>query len=94
MTNVKKLMPNKRNDDLEPTENFELEEAFALMDRVVIRGKNKNKKHPSLDFGVVSGLLTVNEEIELVIKFLDGLSQYTKSEFTAQFRIYDEDEPF
>ena len=87
-------MPKKRNDDLEPTDNFELEEAFALMERVVIRAKNKDDKHPSLDFGVVSGVLAVNEEIELVIKFLDGLSQYTKSEFTAQFRIYDEDTPF
>lgn len=94
MTSVEKLMPKKTNNDLEPTDTFELEEAFALMERVVIRTKNNNDKHPSLDFGVVSGVLAVNEEIELVIKFLDGLSQYTKSEFTTQFRIYDEDTPF
>lgn len=94
MTNVEKLMTKNRNDDLEPTDQFELDEAFRLMERVVIRKKDNNEKHPSLDFGVISGVLAVNDEIELVIKFLDGLSQYTKSEFTHQFRIYDEDAPF
>lgn len=93
MTNVEKLMPRKTSDDLETADQFSLDEAFRLMDSVVIR-KSNNEQHPSLDFGVVSGVLAVNDEIELVIKFLNGLSQFNKSEFTNQFRIYEEDNPF
>lgn len=93
MTNVEKLMPKKKNS-LEPTDQFTLEEGFRLMDSVVIRKKDSNKEHPSLDFGVVSGVLGVNDEIELVIKFLNSLAQFTKSEFIEQFRIYEDDEPF
>jgi hypothetical protein len=86
-------MAKNRDNDLERTEEFSLEEAFRLMESVVIRNRN-NEEHPSLDFGVVSGVLAVNEEIELVIKFLNGLSQFTKSEFAEQFRIYEDEKPF
>jgi hypothetical protein len=61
------------------------------MGRVDIKNQS-NSKRPSFDFGVVSGVLVVNEDVEVVIEFRNGLSQLTKLVFTEQFRVFDEND--
>jgi hypothetical protein len=60
---------------------FSVSDAFLLMDRLVER---KPSAKPGQDgvhkIGVVSGLLNINDEVEIVVKFMDGLSQYTYEE--------------
>ena len=66
---------------------FELEEAFALLNLTVVNIDHNASPPAITEIGIISGLLTINDEIELVIKFLDELRQYKKSEFTAQLKI-------
>ena len=64
---------------------FTLEEAFLLINKIVLERDRVHiggKEVASL--GTVVGLLTMNDEIELVVKFSTRLSQLTKEEFSQQ----------
>ncbi len=37
--------------------------------------------------GVVVGLLDMNDEVELIVKFQSSVSQFTKSEFVTKFQV-------
>lgn len=39
------------------------------------------------DIGVVVGVLDMNDEVEVIVKFLSSVRQFTKSELIAQFSI-------
>lgn len=66
---------------------FELQEACALINYTVV-GLDNSAKNPRIaDIGIICGVLTVNDEVELVVKFMDELRQYTKSEFAKNLKI-------
>lgn len=62
---------------------FNKHEAFELIDQMVRKeaepGADKNNYIDNI--GVVCGVLVMNEEVEVVVKFFSGVRQYTKSEF-------------
>ena len=69
--------------------HFSLEEAFALLNRIV---SPKGVCSPEIsDLGVVVGLLTLNEEPELIVKRLDALEQLNRDEFEARFIVEAEE---
>ncbi|MBL4682363.1 MAG: hypothetical protein JKY88_16800 [Pseudomonadales bacterium] len=71
-------------------DQFTTKQAFKLMDALVHRLQDNGKiKGDVANIGVVSGILSINEEIEVVVKFLDGLNQYTKSEFEESLILVD-----
>lgn len=39
------------------------------------------------DIGVVVGVLDMNDEVEVIVKFLSSVRQFTKSELIEQFSI-------
>ena len=72
---------------------FTLEEAVSLIHRLAVRNqhlKQDRNTRPSItEIGHVCGVLTLNDQIELVIKFHDELRQFTKAEFCAQVTLLD-----
>ncbi|MEH6347003.1 MAG: hypothetical protein V7785_18050 [Bermanella sp.] len=73
-----------------PSETFRLDEAFKMMHCTVIP-KDMNSETPSIDdTGVIQGVLDTENEIELVIRFMDGLKRYDKEGFKKDFKIYEQ----
>ena len=69
---------------------FELPEACDLLNLTVVSLDSSSIPPSISEIGLICGVLTVNDEVELVIKFLDQLRQYTKSEFVSQLEILKE----
>ncbi len=71
---------------------FDLEEAVSLIYRLSVLKKNASKlgQKPSItQIGHICGVLTLNDQIEIVIKFHDEMRQFTKEEFYAQVKLLD-----
>ena len=72
---------------------FDLEEAVSLIYRLAVLKKNAPKlgqKYSITQIGHICGVLTINDQIEIVIKFHDEMRQFTKKEFYAQVKLLDE----
>lgn len=71
---------------------FTLEEAVSLIYRVAVlkKGMEGQQKPGITQMGHVCGLLTMNEQIEVVIKFYDDVRQFTKEEFQAEVVLLDQ----
>ena len=67
--------------------DFELQEAYQLLNHTVAELSGDVADPVFSNLGLICGILTVNDEIELVVKFLNELRQYTKSEFMSQLVI-------
>lgn len=70
---------------------FTLEEAVSLIYRLAILKKNAatHKKPDITQIGHICGVLTMNDQIEVVIKFHDELRQFTKNEFDNEVILYE-----
>lgn len=70
---------------------FTLEEAVSLIYRLAVLKKNTgaDKKPDITQIGHICGVLTMNDQIEIVIKFHDELRQFTKEEFQSEVILYD-----
>ncbi|SKA94995.1 hypothetical protein SAMN02745130_03714 [Thiothrix eikelboomii] len=69
---------------------FTLDEAVTLIYRHVVLKKNvaSHNERPQLsNIGHVCGVLTLNEQIEIVVKFQDELRQFSKLEFQSELAI-------
>jgi hypothetical protein len=67
---------------------FQLDEAYKLIDQLVLRKNTLTKAE--LNVGRVVGLLTLNEQIEVVVKFLNEIKQFTKPEFDVALELLDD----
>jgi hypothetical protein len=67
---------------------FQLDEAYKLIDQLVLRKNTLTKAE--LNVGRVAGLLTLNEQIEVVVKFLNEIKQFTKPEFDVALELLDD----
>ncbi|GLQ29672.1 hypothetical protein [Litoribrevibacter albus] len=71
---------------------FDIEEAKSLMYRTLLR---KEKEPGQLDItkiGVISGFVDLNGELEVIVKFIDKIEQFTKSELYAKTTLLIEEE--
>ncbi|WP_245738831.1 hypothetical protein [Nitrosomonas marina] len=70
---------------------FILEEAVSLIYRLAILKKNAtaDTKPDITQIGHICGVLTMNDQIEIVIKFHDELRQFTKEEFNNEVLLYE-----
>ena len=69
---------------------FTLDEAVALIYQHVVLKKNltlHNKRPELANIGHICGVLTLNDQIELVVKFKDELKQFNKAEFQSEVVI-------
>ncbi|PXW83512.1 hypothetical protein C8R34_12735 [Nitrosomonas sp. Nm84] len=85
---------NTKNDPLKDIMNpFTLDEAVSLIYRLAVLKKDAlqpGKKYSITQIGHICGVLTLNDQIEIVIKFHDEMRQFTKEEFYAQVKLLDE----
>jgi hypothetical protein len=85
---------NTKNDPLKDIMNpFTLDEAVSLIYRLAVLKKDTlqpGKKYSITQIGYICGVLTINDQIEIVIKFHDEMRQFTKEEFYAQVELLDE----
>lgn len=85
---------NTKNDPLKGIMNpFTLDEAVSLIYRLAVLKKDvlqPGKKYSITQIGHICGVLTINDQIEIVIKFHDEMRQFTKEEFYAQVKLLDE----
>lgn len=85
---------NTENDPLKNIMNpFTLDEAVSLIYRLAVIKKDTlqpGKKYSITQIGHICGVLTINDQIEIVIKFHDEMRQFTKEEFYAQVKLLDE----
>jgi hypothetical protein len=71
---------------------FDLEEAVSLIYRLAVLKKDApvpGKKLSITQIGHICGVLTLNDQIEIVIKFHDEMRQFTKEEFYVQVKLLD-----
>jgi hypothetical protein len=84
-------MANLKISPVGGTEGFALKEAFALMNQNVVK-KTDLKKPPTLEqLGYVAGVVSLNDEIEVLIKFIDELMQINKSQFQRLMKVVNDD---
>ncbi|TXI35538.1 MAG: hypothetical protein E6Q59_10830 [Nitrosomonas sp.] len=72
---------------------FTLNEAVSLIYRLAVLKKDAlqpGQKYSITQIGHICGVLTLNDQIEIVIKFHDEMRQFTKEEFYAQVKLLDE----
>ena len=72
---------------------FTLNEAVSLIYRLAVLKKDVmplGKKYSITQIGHICGVLTLNDQIEIVIKFHDEMRQFTKEEIYAQVKLLDE----
>lgn len=79
-----------------PTKNimneFNLEEAVSLIYQLAVLKKDEKapgEKYDITQIGHICGVLTLNDQIEIVIKFHDDMRQFTKAEFYAKVKLLD-----
>ena len=81
---------NKQREDIMNT--FNLEEAVSLIYRLAVLKQDApepGKKYTITQIGHICGVLTLNDQIEIVIKFHDEMRQFTKEEFQNKVTVLD-----
>lgn len=69
-------------------DQFTTEEAFDLLNSHVVRKADENNKNLPIEFiGFIAGVITLNDEVEVMIKFPKELVQLTKTSFTEQMTL-------
>ena len=74
----------------EDMNEFTLEEAVSLIYKLAILKNEKGifpKKPNITQLGHICGVLTLNDQLEIVIKFHDEIRQFTKQEFLEKVRL-------
>jgi hypothetical protein len=67
-------------------DKFAIDEVVKLINMTVIRNNLDDKFKPE-NLGIIVGVLTLNDEVEMVVKFIDRITQFTKSEFSRNYKV-------
>jgi len=71
-------------------DQFTPQEAFDLLNSHVVKKEDENNKNlPIEKIGFVAGVITLNDEVEVMIKFPKQLIQLTKSVFSEQMTLLE-----
>ena len=71
-------------------DQFTPQEAFELLNSHVVKKEDeKNKNLPIEKIGFVAGVITLNDEVEVIIKFPKELIQLTKTAFNEQMTLLE-----
>lgn len=76
-----------------PMMTFEIDECVAMLNGEVIRKEDSHylPKPPVDKIGIAVGILTMNSEVELLVRFGDKMEQLRKMEFYANYIALDDD---
>lgn len=71
-------------------DQFTLQEAFELLNSHVVKKEDENNKNlPIEKIGFIAGVITLNDEVEVMIKFPKELVQLTKTTFASQITLLE-----
>jgi len=71
-------------------DQFTPQEAFDLLNNHVVKKEDENNNNlPIEKIGFVAGVITLNDEVEVMIKFPKQLIQLTKSAFSQQMTLLE-----
>ncbi|MBA6399460.1 hypothetical protein [Colwellia sp. BRX10-4] len=71
-------------------DQFTPEEAFELLNSHVVNKEDENNKNLAIEqIGFVAGVITLNDEVEVMIKFPKQLIQLTKTAFAEQMTLLE-----
>jgi hypothetical protein len=71
-------------------DQFTPRDAFELLNSHVVRKEDENNKNlPIEKIGFVAGVITLNDEVEVMIKFPKQLIQLTKRTFAEQMTLLE-----
>jgi hypothetical protein len=71
-------------------DQFTPQEAFELLNSHVVKKENENNKNLAIEkIGFVAGVITLNDEVEVMIKFPNELIQLTKVTFSEQMTLLE-----
>ncbi|MBA6253651.1 hypothetical protein [Colwellia sp. MB3u-55] len=71
-------------------DQFTPQEAFDLLNSHVVKKEDENIKNLSIEqVGFVAGVITLNDEVEVMIKFPKQLIQLTKTTFSEQMTLLE-----
>ncbi len=68
---------------------FSVAEVVELLNYTVIKTERGTQFVPE-NIGLIVGVLVLNEEVEMVVKFVDRVTQFTKLEFQCTYRVIQE----
>jgi len=71
-------------------DQFTPQDAFELLNSHVVKKEDENNKNlPIEKIGFVAGVITLNDEVEVMIKFPQQLIQLTKTGFAKQMTLLE-----
>lgn len=71
-------------------DQFTLESAFELLNCHVVKKGDEEKAESTIEvIGFVAGIITLNDEVEVMIKFPEELVQLTKTTFVKQITLLE-----
>ena len=71
-------------------DQFTMQEAFELLNSHVVKKEDEDNKDLQIEkIGFVAGVITLNDEIEVMIKFPNQLTQLTKTAFSDQMSLLE-----
>lgn len=71
-------------------DQFTMQEAFELLNSHVVKKEDEdNKDLPIEKIGFIAGVITLNDEIEVMIKFPNQLTQLTKTAFADKMSLLE-----
>jgi len=73
---------------------YTLEEAVSLMNLHVVKKEHfKKNKTPDIEkLGYIAGVVSLNDEIEVIVKFHEEMLQLTKEAVSQQIHIIPDDD--
>ncbi|MDV6328815.1 hypothetical protein Q5L94_12165 [Idiomarina sp. Sol25] len=76
-------MKQKLIVDKDKTKEFEIDEAVSLLNMAIHRSGIKKPRFE--DIGLIVGVLCMNDEVEVIVKFHNELRQFTRSELGLNY---------
>lgn len=71
-------------------DQFTLKDAFELLNCHVVKKGDEEKAESTFEvIGFVAGVITLNDEVEVMIKFPEALIQLTKTAFAEQMTLLE-----
>jgi hypothetical protein len=71
-------------------DQFTTKEAFELLNSHVVKKEDEENENLAIDqIGFVAGVLTLNDEVELMVKFPKEVIQLTKIKFSEQMSLLE-----
>ena len=71
-------------------DQFTTKEAFELLNSHVVKKEDEDNENLAIDqIGFIAGVITLNDEVEVMVKFPKELIQLTKVKFAEQMPLLE-----